>query len=25
MLWCLNSPPPDETAQWCAAIADNLP
>jgi hypothetical protein len=25
MLWCLNSPPPDETAQWCAAIANNLP
>lgn len=25
MLWNLNSPPPDETAQWCAAIAQNLP
>jgi hypothetical protein len=25
MLWNLNSPPPAETAQWCAAIADNLP
>jgi hypothetical protein len=25
MLWNLNSPPPDETKQWCDAIAKNLP
>lgn len=25
MLWNLNQPPPAETAQWCKAIADNLP
>jgi chitinase len=25
MLWDLNQPLPETTAQWCAAIADNLP
>lgn len=25
MLWNLNAPPPQETAQWCAAIAGKLP
>jgi chitinase len=24
MLWNLNEPPPDETAEWCAAIGDHL-